>query len=173
MNKEQLQQENNLLREQVDALINRVEELTNSNSFNSETISDWRQLVGKVRTDSGVKVVDRAVFTMNHLNKLFGNQANRGNEKGDQAKIEEWTTIHTAELAACEFILENKMEVHALCEVRDRKHNQNFGLPPTISEMVEMINQPETAQPKATESDKEFDDLFKMLEEPNKIKLNI
>jgi hypothetical protein len=39
--------------------------------------------------------------------------------------------------------------------------------------MVEMINQPETAQPKATESDKEFDDLFKMLEEPNKIKLNI
>jgi hypothetical protein len=108
---------------------------------------------------------------MNHLKKLYGNQENFGEEKEGQSKIESWTSIHEAELAACEFILSHKMEVHALCEVRDRKHNQNFGLPPTISEMVEMINQP--AQPKQTESDKAMNDLFKIFEEPNKIKLNV
>jgi hypothetical protein len=108
---------------------------------------------------------------MEHLQKLRSNQVNRGKEKPDQSKIELWTSIHEAELSACETILANKAETHALCEVRDRKRNLNFGLPPTLSEMVEMINQPEPAQPKQTESDKAMDDLFKIFEEPSFIKL--
>jgi hypothetical protein len=105
---------------------------------------------------------------MEHLQKLRSNQVNRGKERPDQSKIELWTSIHEAELSACETILANKAETHALCEVRDRKRNLNFGLPPTLSEMVEMINQPETAQPKPTESDKAIDDLIKIFEEPVK-----
>jgi hypothetical protein len=34
--------------------------------------------------------------------------------------------------------------------------------------MAEMINQPETAQPKSTESDKATHDLIKIFEEPSK-----
>ncbi len=105
------------------------------------------------------------------MKKLRASQHLRGKEKDDQSKIELWTSIHEAELSACQFVLAHKAETHALCEVRDRKRNLNFGLPPTLSEMVEMINQPETAQPKATESDKAVDDLLKMFEEPESFNL--
>jgi hypothetical protein len=113
-------------------------------------------------------VCNRAQNLVEHLQKLRSNQINRGKEGTNQSKIELWTSIHNAELLACQTILANKAETHAVCEVRDRKRNLNFGLPPTISELAEMINQPETKQPKANESDKAVDDLIKILEEPAK-----
>ncbi len=169
MNSKQLTEQNQLLKEQVELLTNQLEELTNlTKSSTTETSLNWRELIGKVQNDNGVAVCNRAQNLVEHLQKLRSNQIIRGKEGTNQSKIELWTSIHDAELLACQTILANKAETHAVCEVRDRKRNLNFGLPPTISEMAEMINQPETAQPKSTESDKATHDLIKIFEEPSK-----
>jgi hypothetical protein len=59
----------------------------------------------------------------------------------------------------------NREITHAVCEVRERKRNGTLGLLPTISELAEIINQPETKQPETIASDKQFEDFFKMLKE--------
>jgi hypothetical protein len=80
-------------------------------------------------------------------------------------KIEKWSNIHEAQFTACQIILINEEITHAVCEVRERKRNSTLGLLPTISELAEIINQPEIEQPETVASDKQFEDLFKMFEE--------
>jgi hypothetical protein len=61
--------------------------------------------------------------------------------------------------------LQNEEITHAVCEVRERKRNATLGLLPTISELAEIINQPEIKQPETIASDKQFEDLLSMFEE--------
>ena len=117
-------------------------------------------------------MLDRARIQYQHLLKLRKNQAGRGSEKDNEAKIELWSEIHEAQFSACITILKNEAVTHAVCEVRDRKRNATLGLLPTISELAEIINQPEIKQPETIASDKQFEDLFKMFEEESTKVLN-
>jgi hypothetical protein len=114
-------------------------------------------------------MTNRAQILFTHLRKLKNNQGYRGKEKDHEVKIEKWSEIHQAQFLACISILQNETITHAVCEVRERKRNSTLGLLPTISELAEIINQPEVKQPELTASDKAVDDLIKILEEPAKV----
>jgi hypothetical protein len=116
-------------------------------------------------------MTNRAQILYKHLLKIRKTQGYRGREEKGEMKIEEWSNIHEAQFSACQTILQNEEVTHAICEVRERKRNSTLGLLPTISELAEIINQPEIKQPEANASDKQFEDLFKMLEEPAKAKI--
>jgi hypothetical protein len=110
-------------------------------------------------------MIKRAQILYSHLLNLNKSQLLVGKEKENEAKIEKWSEIHDAQFSACLSILKNQTITHAVCEVRERKRNATLGLLPTISELAEIINQPEIKQPEPTASDKAVDDLIKMYEE--------
>jgi hypothetical protein len=113
-------------------------------------------------------MLNRAQIQYSHLVKLRNSQGSIGKEKKGEVKIEKWLAVHEAQYLACKDILTHTYETHAVCEVRERKRNSTLGLLPTISELAEIINQPEIEQPELTASDKAVDDLIEILEEPAK-----
>jgi hypothetical protein len=107
----------------------------------------------------------KAEINYQHLRKLRNNQRLIGKEKEGEVKIEKWSAVHEAQYLACKDILTHTDETHAVCEVRERKRNSTLGLLPTISELAEIINQPEIEQPELTGSDKVTDFDFNLMEE--------
>jgi hypothetical protein len=172
MNKDQLISENTLLRQQVESLMDQVEKSTSMNNLmnTTETSLNWNELVGRVWNESGAAMLKKVELQYNYLLKLKNSQHLIGKETEGQPKIETWSNIHESQFAACKAIRNSKTETHAVCEVRERKRNNTLGLLPTISELAEIINQPEIKQTELA-SDKEVDDLIKMLEEPASFRL--
>ncbi len=154
MNKEQLESQNLLLRQQVELLTNQLEQLMESNkSTNTETNLNWPELVGKVQNESAKAILSKAQIQYQHLRKLKNSQSEIGSEKPNEVKIEKWSNIHEAEFQACLAILKNDEAVHAVCEVRERKRNATLGLLPNVSELHEIISAAEPNRPLQSASD--------------------
>jgi hypothetical protein len=50
-----------------------------------------------------------------------------------------WTSLDERIYGANEFLIAHRHDVHALYESRERKHNAQLGLPPTLAELVDLL----------------------------------
>jgi hypothetical protein len=154
MNKEQLESQNLLLRQQVELLTDQLEQLIELNkSTNTETNLNWLELVGKVQNESGAAMIRKAETQYHLLLRQKNSQGGIGSERPNEVKIEEWSNIHEAEFQSCRVILENKEEAHAVCEVRERQRNSTLGLLPNVSELSEIISTAKSNKQLQTASD--------------------
>jgi hypothetical protein len=66
-----------------------------------------------------------------------------GKEGPNRAHVEKWTAMHEVRFNNYITVLQHPEISHAVCEARERKRNSSLGLPPTISELAELITKPE------------------------------
>jgi hypothetical protein len=66
-----------------------------------------------------------------------------GHESENRAPVEVWTALHEARFNSYIDVLRNSESAHAICEARERKRNAQLGLPPTVSELAELITKAE------------------------------
>jgi hypothetical protein len=66
-----------------------------------------------------------------------------GKEGPNRAPVEKWTAMHEERFNNYITVLQHPEVAHAVCEARERKRNSSLGLPPTVSELAELITKPE------------------------------
>ncbi len=140
MNKEQLIEQNTLLRQQVEQLTNQLEQSTKKISGDS---LNWRPLVGKCWNQAAAAWSNEMLRQAQLLKTVKDEQHLVGKESPNRAPIEKWTTLHEERFEAYIAVLQHPEIAHAVCEARERKRNSSLGLPPTISELAELITKPE------------------------------
>jgi hypothetical protein len=136
MNKEQLLQENLLLRQQVEQLTNQLEQSTKQLSTDN---LNWKPLRGRVWNAAAEKWLNTITQQERLLKELKSRQHQSKEATEHFAPVEEWTATQEAQLAAYRIVLRNKGAAHAVCEARERKRNSTLGLPPTVSELAELL----------------------------------
>jgi hypothetical protein len=137
MNKEELITENTLLRQQNEILSKQIEKLM-------PEPATWRTLIGKVwnlNADTQMKEWTRQARLLSTLLEQQNVQAQEG------APIEKWTPLHQLRLDAYKRVLRQPDTIHAFCEYRERQRNAQLGEPPTISELAEILDNPEQKNP--------------------------
>jgi hypothetical protein len=143
MNKEQLLQENLLLRQQVEQLTNQLEESTKQVSIDN---LNWKPLLGKVWNAAAEAWLKEITDQAKLLNFTKSQQHLVGQENENRAPVEPWTPMHEARLNDYRTVLRRTEAAHAVCEARERKRNSTLGLPPTVSELAELITKPEAEE---------------------------
>ncbi len=125
MNKIELEAENILLKQQLQELM--------SLQPNSET--DWKSLRGTYN-QTAQKMLEQAEMK----NKIDSRR--RISPSPEQPK---WTSLDERIYVANELLINNLHDVHAVYESRERKHNAQLGLPPTLAELINLLrDQPPT-----------------------------
>jgi hypothetical protein len=94
----------------------------------------WRHLVGNVLNNHAFEIIAKA-------KQVSPTTALAKKRSGEKLTLAE--TIQVIEYETAQYILSHQLELHALCEARDRKHNAALGLPPTNSEIQFLIEAPD------------------------------
>jgi hypothetical protein len=77
------------------------------------------------------------------LKNILDEQHLVGKEGPNRAPVEKWTAMHQERFESYIAVLQHPEIAHAVCEARERKRNAQLGLPPTVSELAELITKPE------------------------------
>ncbi len=140
MNKEELIAENTLLLQQVEQLTNQLEQSTKKISGDS---LNWRPLVGKCWNAAAAAWSNEMLREAQLLKIVLDEQHLVGKEGPNRAPVEKWTAMHQERFESYITVLQHPEVAHAVCEARERKRNSSLGLPPTVSELAELITKPE------------------------------
>ncbi len=140
MNKEQLIAENTLLLQQVEQLTKQLEQSTQKISGDS---LNWKPLIGKCWNAAAAAWSNEMLREAQLLKIVLDEQHLVGKEGPNRAHVEPWTAMHEVRFNNYITVLQHPEISHAICEARERKRNAQLGLPPTISELAELITKPE------------------------------
>ncbi len=140
MNKEELFQENVLLRQQVEQLTNQLKQSTKQLAPDN---LNWKPLVGKCWNAAAAAWSNELFRQAQLLKIILDDQHLVGKEGPNRAPVEKWTAMHQERFESYITVLQHPEVAHAVCEARERKRNSSLGLPPTASELAELIAKPE------------------------------
>jgi hypothetical protein len=96
---------------------------------------EWKELVGKVLNKTAFNMIAEAGavrLSTRTAAKKNNNEALSGDEQ-----------IEIINYEAAQYILKHQFEIHAICEARERKKNEQLGNPPSFSETAWIINRPD------------------------------
>jgi hypothetical protein len=73
------------------------------------------------------------------------NRTDRQRRRSASPEQPKWTGLDEQIYGANELLITHRHDVHAVYESRERKHNAQLGLPPTLAELVNLLrDQPPT-----------------------------
>ncbi len=102
---------------------------------------EWKTLTGKVLNKTAFDMVTQArniQLSPRTAAKKNGGVALSGDER-----------IEIINFDAAQYILNHQAEIHAICEARERKRNEQLGNPPSFSETKWIIERPEEEESSA------------------------
>jgi hypothetical protein len=96
---------------------------------------EWKELVGKVLNKTAFSMIAEA-RSIQLSNRTAAKQNNNEALTGDER-------IEIINFDAAQYIVEHQAEIHAICEARERKKNEQLGNAPSFSEAAWIIERPE------------------------------
>jgi hypothetical protein len=96
---------------------------------------EWRILTGKVLNKTAFNMVAEA-----RAIQLSPRTAAKQNSNEHLSSNEQ---IEIINFNAAQYILNHQPEIHAICEARERKRNEQLGNPPSFSEAKWIVERPE------------------------------
>jgi hypothetical protein len=96
---------------------------------------EWRILTGKVLNNTAFTMITDA-----RAIQLSPRTAARQHNKEALSSNEQ---IEIINFNAAQYILNHQPEIHAICEARERKRNEQLGMPPSFSEAKWIVERPE------------------------------
>jgi hypothetical protein len=96
---------------------------------------EWRILRGKVLNNTAFTMITEARAIQ--LSPRTAAKQNAGEALSSNEQIE------IINFNAAQFILKHQPEIHAICEARERKRNEQLGMQPSFSEAKWIIERPE------------------------------
>jgi hypothetical protein len=140
MTRDELISQNALLLQQVEQLTKQLEQSTQQLSTDN---LNWRPLVGKCWNAAAAAWSNEMLRQAGLLKTILDDQHLVGKEGPNRAPVEKWTAMHQERFESYITVLQHPEVAHAVCEARERKRNSSLGLPPTVSELAELITKPE------------------------------
>ncbi len=107
---------------------------------------EWKELIGKVINKTAFSMISEA-RSIQLSPRTAAKQNNKVALTGDEQ-------IEIINFEAAQYILKHQAEIHAICEARERKTNEQLGRPPSFSEAAWIIERPEEK-----EASKSFEDI--------------
>jgi hypothetical protein len=80
-------------------------------------------------------------------------QSRRNNKSAEPA----WSRVDDVIYEANQIVIANQVRVHAVYEARERKHNAQLGLAPTLAELAEIVNDKPQPKQKINPNDTNLD----------------
>jgi hypothetical protein len=102
---------------------------------------EWKDLIGKVLNKTAFNMVIEARSI-----QLKPRTAARRNNNEQLTSDEQ---IEIIKFNAAQYILNHQPEIHAICEARERKRNEQLGMQPSFSEAKWIIERPEEEESSA------------------------
>lgn len=90
-------------------------------------VLDWQSLTGDVWNKTAFRMIGEAK-ELKIDNKVLAKFRNKETLTNDEQ-------IQLIKFRHAQYIIRHELEVHAICEARERKRNAQLGLPPTVSEI--------------------------------------
>ncbi len=140
MTRDELISQNALLLQQVEQLTKQLEQSTQQLSTDN---LNWKPLVGKCWNAAAAAWSNEMLRQAGLLKTILDDQHLVGKESPNRAPVEKWTPMHQERFESYITVLQHPEVAHAVCEARERKRNSSLGLPPTVSELAELITKPE------------------------------
>ncbi len=140
MTRDELISQNALLLQQVEQLTKQLEQSTQK--ISAENL-DWKPLIGKCWNQAAATWSNEMLRQAQLLKTILDDQHLVGKEDPNRASVEPWTPLHEVRFNNYIAVLQHPEVAHAMCEARERKRNAQLGLPPTVSELAELITKPE------------------------------